>query len=71
VKVKYLVYANDEAGRHSKVDSFLPSSSVFEYEAIVVEQFALEADLVCAHTGGEGEAEIGAGDPPRQQPELD
>ena len=35
--------------------------SVFKYEAIVVEQLTLEADLVGAHAGAEREAEVGAG----------
>ncbi len=45
--------------------------SVFEYEAIVVEDLALEADVVGAHAGGEREAEVGAGEPARQQLELE
>ncbi len=52
-------------------DCFLPSVSVLEDEAIVVEQFALEADLVGAHAGGEREAEVGAREPAWQQPELE
>ena len=37
----------------------------------MVEQFALEADLVGAHAGGEREAEVSAGEPARQQLELE
>src|ERR1700751_5257903 len=47
------------------------SRSVFKDEAVVVEQFALEGDLVGAHAGGEREAEVRAGEPARQQLELE
>ena len=33
---------------------------LLEHEPVVVQQLALEADAVGAHTGGEGEPEVGA-----------
>jgi hypothetical protein len=42
-----------------------------EHEPVVLEQLALEADLVGAHTGGERETEVGAGEPAREKLELE
>ena len=46
-------------------------SSVFlEYEPVMVQELALEADLVGAHAGGEREPEIRAGQPTWEKPKL-
>src|SRR5205085_1932709 len=41
-----------------------------EYEPVVLEQLPLEADLVGAHTRGEREPEVGAGEPAREELQL-
>ena len=46
------------------------SSLFLEYEPVVVQELALEADLVGAHAGGEREPEIRAGQPTREEPKL-
>src|SRR5437764_3105865 len=47
------------------------SSPFLEHEPVVLQQFPLEADLVGAHTRGERESEIGAGEPAREKLELE
>src|SRR5437588_11231837 len=47
------------------------SRLLLEHQAVVVQQLALEADAVGAHARGEGEAEVGAGEPTGDQPELE
>ena len=46
------------------------SSLFLEYEPVVVQELALEADLVGAHARGEREPEIRAGQPTREKPKL-
>ena len=47
------------------------SLPLLEHEPIVIEQLAFEADLIGAYTRCEGEAEVGAGQPARQQLDLE
>jgi hypothetical protein len=47
------------------------SSLLLEYEPMVVQQLTLEADAVGAHARGEGEPEVGARQPAREQLELE
>src|SRR6185312_15311196 len=57
----------------SRFKSGLPSSwsgSPLEDHPEVVEELALEADAVGAHSGREGQPEVGAGQPAWHQPEL-
>src|SRR5215216_156854 len=46
-------------------------SGLLQHDAVVIQQLALEADAVRAHSRGEREPEVGASKPARQKPELE
>ena len=59
------------AGRRRDSETESRSLPVFKDESVVVEEFALEADLVGADAGGEGQPEVGAGQPAGHQFKLE
>ena len=48
----------------------LTATTLFEYEAVMIEELAFEAHLVGAHAGGEREPEVGACQPAGHKLEL-